>query len=363
MSRTASIVIIAVLIAGNVLTGSVVFQIALLALAVVLVVTLVMAILARNKLTVRAEVDRSGRGQDALCVMHLHNDSVLPILNIQGKLRVENTFTGLQKSRTVRASLLPKGSTSISVNVNDGHPGKMKVGLDKVRLCDALGLVSIPLKQEGSCNFTIMPSVHDVDVTYDLVESESFDNDVYSPYKKGADRSEVFQIREYEEGDNISQIHWKLSSKTDKLVVKDPSMPLDKRLAVVVDKSSANPVSLDSSDALAELAVSIGMSLIEDELSFRVIHNDVNTSQVFEREVQFEEDLAETIPQLLTSPITPGETCVELYERTYGALDASHVICVSCRGEEDYENKLGGNVVYVDARRPDYAEFYQNIEL
>ena len=356
--------IILVLVVGNVLTGSAVFQVALLALAVVFVLSLGVAIAARRKLAVRAEVGRSGQGKDALCTVHLHNESVLPLLNVRGTIGVENTFTGQGRSRKVRTSLLPKGSASIDVGVNDGHPGKMRVSLDKVRICDALGLVGVPAGKQDSCNFTIMPAVHDIDVSYDLAESESFDNDVYSPYKKGADRSEVFQIREYEEGDNITQIHWKLSSKTDKLVVKDASLPLDKRLAVVVDKSCVNPVTLEQSDALAELAVSIGLSLVEDELTFRVVHNDVGTSQVFEREVQFEEDLAETIPQLLTSPIEPGETCLELYERTYGPLDASHVICVSCRGQEDYQNLIGTiRVVCVDARRPDYAEFYQSIEL
>ena len=41
--------------------------------------------------------------------------------------------------------------------------------------------------------------------------------------RKGNDPSEIFDIREYVPGDDIRSIHWKLSSKTDTLILKEAS--------------------------------------------------------------------------------------------------------------------------------------------
>ena len=56
----------------------------------------------------------------------------------------------------------------------------------------------------------------------------SADSDRFSTYKKGDDPSEIFDIREYADGDKIQRIHWKLSSKTGDLMVKEGSLPLMK---------------------------------------------------------------------------------------------------------------------------------------
>lgn len=41
--------------------------------------------------------------------------------------------------------------------------------------------------------------------------------------RKGTDASEMFDIRSYVPGDDIRSIHWKLSGKTDELIVRQAS--------------------------------------------------------------------------------------------------------------------------------------------
>lgn len=41
--------------------------------------------------------------------------------------------------------------------------------------------------------------------------------------RKGSDASEVFDLRTYQPGDDIHTIHWKLSQKTDELLVREPA--------------------------------------------------------------------------------------------------------------------------------------------
>ena len=72
--------------------------------------------------------------------------------------------------------------------------------------------------------------------------------------KKGSDYSETFQLREYVPGDSIKQIHWKLSEKLDKLVVREASLPVQKSTLVFWDKYAENGFSPEEADAMAEVA-------------------------------------------------------------------------------------------------------------
>lgn len=53
--------------------------------------------------------------------------------------------------------------------------------------------------------------------------------------RKGSDPSEMFDIREYAPGDDIRAIHWKLSSKTDELILREASDPSHYDVAVLPD--------------------------------------------------------------------------------------------------------------------------------
>lgn len=50
--------------------------------------------------------------------------------------------------------------------------------------------------------------------------------------RKGSDASEMFDIRDYVPGDDIRTIHWKLSGKTDELIVRQASAPSHYNIAL-----------------------------------------------------------------------------------------------------------------------------------
>ena len=52
------------------------------------------------------------------------------------------------------------------------------------------------------------------------------DSESYAPDRAGYDLSEVYQLREYRPGDSLRQMHWKLSGKLDRLVIREASLPV-----------------------------------------------------------------------------------------------------------------------------------------
>ena len=41
---------------------------------------------------------------------------------------------------------------------------------------------------------------------------------------RGYDPSELFDVREFQNGDRLQSVHWKLSARTDELMVKELSL-------------------------------------------------------------------------------------------------------------------------------------------
>ena len=61
-------------------------------------------------------------------------------------------------------------------------------------------------------------------------EAESYDD-----FQPGTDVSQIFDVREYRPGDRLQRIHWKLSAKSDGLLVREDSQPLACAVVFLLD--------------------------------------------------------------------------------------------------------------------------------
>lgn len=80
--------------------------------------------------------------------------------------------------------------------------------------------------------------------------------------RKGNDPSEMFDIREYVPGDDIRSIHWKLSSKTEELIMRQASEPSHYDVAILPDFGRmqwGKPLR----DAEGSAAIALGVALAE----------------------------------------------------------------------------------------------------
>ena len=107
--------------------------------------------------------------------------------------------------------------------------------------------------------------------------------------RKGNDPSEMFDIREYVPGDDIRSIHWKLSSKTDELIMRQASEPSHYDVAILPDFGRmqwGKPVREAEGSAAIALGVALAEQLMEQGYAFcmvlptngglmvREVHND-----------------------------------------------------------------------------------------
>ena len=96
---------------------------------------------------------------------------------------------------------------------------------------------------------TVQPDTFPQSVTVSANLNSPEDSEVYSQEKPGQDLSETFQIREYRPGDSIRQMHWKLTQKLDRPIVRDPSLPITRSVLLLWERTAAEPEAPAEADA------------------------------------------------------------------------------------------------------------------
>ena len=108
--------------------------------------------------------------------------------------------------------------------------------LDRVWVCDLLGLVSLPVrlrKGGGFCQTLILPNVHRPVMGLEEEAAPEGDGQRYSLRRPGSDPTELFGLREYQPGDRLNRVDWKLSQKTGAILVREGSLPVSDRVVLL----------------------------------------------------------------------------------------------------------------------------------
>lgn len=153
--------------------------------------------------------------------------------------------------------------------------GRVELSVDGARSFDPLGLSCERIACSLSGSYTVYPALADLVAPLERAPQACFAGSSYDPHRKGQDMSETFDIRDYRDADAPHAIHWKLSSKVDKLVVREASHPSNYEVLVLVDvgrtvPGSAERVPVETVSAALGLAASISYDLCRQNLGHNV---------------------------------------------------------------------------------------------
>ena len=136
-------------------------------------------------------------------------------------------------------SLVPLGGYSVKNTVVFRYRGLYEIGVHEIYISDPLRLFRLRMDVNNFSNVTVYPRKLEFER-----DSESAVSDVPSPFVRvldSRDKSEVSNIREYRMGDSLKSIHWKLSSKSEELQVKDYNTNNDRHTYIFVDLAAPTP--------------------------------------------------------------------------------------------------------------------------
>ncbi|WP_294415889.1 DUF58 domain-containing protein [uncultured Senegalimassilia sp.] len=199
-------------------------------------------------------------------------------------LDVKNLLTGSQERMTVLLAPDMARTETFSIPLDTACCGHYVLDLASAGTVDALGLFGIPFPNVSfSGSATVYPPMIDIDVLPARGRMASESGASYDHDRRGQDRSEVFEMRDFHDGDSFKQVHWKLSARFGNLTVREASLPTDYDIALLRDAhagSGEDDEREDAVNAVMTMLSALSLALLRQGLAHTVICKDAEGAHV-----------------------------------------------------------------------------------
>ena len=226
-------------------TGEMVLICAASALIGMIILSAIIGIIVSGKITIHAEVDtKTQQGQVIRLKINVHNKSFIPFVRGKINVVVENTSFGIKRGLFDSFCLLDK-TGAIELKIASMYCGKININIRSVRIFDFMGITSRKRFHDVIKGIYVFPDYSRVMGVTEYV-SQNYEKEKYFRNKKNSNLSEILQYREYQRGDGLKLINWKLTDKFGQLMVREFDTPLDNNIIVVFDINSDDKICIST---------------------------------------------------------------------------------------------------------------------
>ena len=282
------------------------------------------------------------KGKTATGRITVTNRCWLPKPRLRLTLSCRNLRTAETTDAKLELSLLPKQKRQVAYDLDCPHCGKIRIEVCDAVFSDVFGLFSRKLQNRCGTEFTVLPQLFSPEISLEHSDMAIPDSDIYSPDKPGSDPGETFAIREYVPGDAIRQIHWKLSEKTDKLMVREFGLPVVNEVALLLETAGASTA--EEADAVTEVFASVSAALAAADTHHHVFWRDEKTDELVDLDITDGDAFSGMLSQLLELPPKEGNIALR-FSQMYPHCPYSHVILVGGQIPQGLRDLYNGNRV------------------
>ncbi len=170
--------------------------------------------------------------------------------------------TGLFSNKKIFAAIAPFGKCRISALCMHRYRGSYTAKLERVAVYDPLRIIRLSKKVNAEMTQIFLPR---------RISLGGFDasasGELHSPLSRmiSGEREDFSHVREYSDGDLIQLVHWKLTAKTNELMIKQYDENSEQRALVLCDFGfEGYPAgALMYADSVIETAISFAMASME----------------------------------------------------------------------------------------------------
>jgi len=158
--------------------------------------------------------------------------------------------------------------TEASFAIPTHHAGAIKIFVQDAFVLCPLGLFRKKITSPQAMFTVVQPAGYEMDIPMPNA-TENPESDIFSTQKPGMDVSETFAIREYQPGDPIRSIHWKLTEKMDKTMVREFELPVAGSVFIFL-ATPEGEISPTDWDTAAEMFYSASLAFLQSGISTSV---------------------------------------------------------------------------------------------
>ena len=187
-------------------------------------------------LRVRVLLSASGaspRGEAAAARLKIDSRCFLPVGCLSLTFTGENRFTG-DEVKKQKFSYWGVLKAEEDLALPSDRCGVISCRLGRIWAWDYMGIFAVPVRRCDPATYVVLPVAQKPKPMPELDQ----DSAITLKPKPGGGYSEEHELRPYRQGDPLNVIHWKLSSKLDDPIVREPQLMQRKRIALSVSPSS-----------------------------------------------------------------------------------------------------------------------------
>ncbi|MBR6793768.1 MAG: DUF58 domain-containing protein, partial [Clostridia bacterium] len=265
---------------------------------------------------------------------------MLPMMRFQ--LRVSNADGDLSVPGYAVVHYRAFGTTYVEIPVQFNVRGLYKVGADAVIFYDFLKLFSIKRKLNKSSVVVVAPRQLQLTLPVQAVRQEQ-ENTVTAGGHETKFNGDMAGIREFNEYDTLRQVHWKLSARLSKMIVKTYWENSCDNIMVLADLFPYEADLLTNrrlTDCVVEIALEVTSRLAEEGIrstlgyptySTMLYHQSINTP---------EEQMAATDEFAMTPMMQSGSLEETMAELDVHALQGGALYVISSMPADTREERL-----------------------
>lgn len=245
--------------------------------------------------------------------------------------------------------------------------GQVRFRCTHVWITDLLGLFRVPVKAGQIFYTVIYPPKIKVQIERIAGIAGSSQTDGLLQNRKGNDPSEMFELRDYVAGDDIRSIHWKLTSKTDELILRQASDPSRHTLLLLPDyglNQLKRPDGEKEMNTVIGIGVETARAILKKGRGFCMAVPTRNGLQMYE--IQNEKEFSRLLPRWFSIPVQAvGGNGLEYFQMQHLEQYFNRVVILSSgvydRGLRGLDQKLGITVIQaVAGKEASYTALKQN---
>ena len=257
-----------------------------------------------SSITASVSFDRSSceKGEECMLEIIISNSSPLPVSSFELTVDVRSMFYGSSGPKIHSLQLKP-GDNLLSFPVQPDKYGVYIASISSPVIFDYLHLFSVKRELDMECALTVMPDVGPREERHEAIYEEGFD-EFTDNQRRGNASSNVTDIREYQPGDRLSRIHWKLTEKLDTLIVKENEATSSNDFTVLLELYQPSREECDKDPSLCnvlnnaiEEAMAVSGELIRAGEPFIFMFYNEKASDFVQIRINSEDDLNEAMTQ------------------------------------------------------------------
>lgn len=269
------------------------FPVVLLLVCITIPIIFVIMLLYINKkvqIDIKTDSDIYVEGDEVEFTIDYINSGLLPLSSSDIVLSYSSDLESIKSSKILNVCVDSKHNDKLQGKILVPNCGKLVIELEFIKIYDYLKIFKFKKLINKKITVLVYPKVEELN--RDIIDTFNTDKKNLDSYLKSEDSddySEIFDIREYREGDRLNRVHWKLSTKYDKLMVKDFAMTIDAEKLILLETYNSDCINAQIRDVF-----SISTALIENNIYHYIAWYDSESCK-FNKEIVMNEEERDTV--------------------------------------------------------------------